>query len=94
MTADYDDGSRSRGLALAGILYFIKGLMALPHLIIVGVLGYAAAIAAWVGFFIVAFTGKLPEGLHDFLVGVNRWNVRVYAWFAGLTDKYPPFSLS
>ena len=94
LTAEYGDGTRSRGLAVLGILFGLKYLLALPHLIIVGVLGYAAGIAAWIGFFIVAFTGSLPEGLHDFLVGVNRWNVRVIAWVASLTDEYPPFSLS
>ncbi|HEX9853696.1 MAG TPA: DUF4389 domain-containing protein, partial [Acidimicrobiia bacterium] len=66
---------------------------ALPHLIVVGVLAWAAGIATWIGYWIIAFTGKLPEGLHTFVVGVQRWNSRIIGWIASLTDEYPPFSL-
>ena len=93
LTAEYGDGTRSRGLAVLGI-FFIKLLLAVPHVIIVYVLGFAALIGAWIGFWITLFTGTLPEGLHDFVVGVNRWAARVIAWIAGLTDEYPPFSLT
>ncbi len=93
-TAEYGTGQRSRGLAVLGIFLFLKGLAALPHLIIIGVLGYAQGIAAWVGFWIILFTGSLPQGIHDFVVGVTRWTARTFAWIAGLTDEYPPFSLA
>jgi hypothetical protein len=49
---------------------------------------------AWViAFFAVLFTGRWPEGLRSFVVGVIRWGTRVSAYFLLLTDKYPPFSL-
>lgn len=85
-------GERSRGWAVAGI-FSIKLLAAVPHLIVLSVLGWAAAIAAWIGFWIIAFTGTLPPGLHDFFVGYQRWTARTYAWLGSLTDEYPPFSL-
>jgi len=85
-------GPRSRGWAVLGI-FFLKFVAALPHLIVVGVLAWAAGIATWIGYWIIAFTGKLPEGLHTFVVGVQQWNSRIIGWIASLTDEYPPFSL-
>jgi hypothetical protein len=83
---------RNRVLGVAGI-FGIKFLMALPHFIIVGVLSLAALVVGWVGFWIVAFTGSLPEGIHSFISGTLRWAGRTMAWLTGLTDRYPPFSM-
>lgn len=91
-TENDTEPERNRLLGLAGI-FGIKFLLALPHFIVVGILGIAAFIAAWVGFWIILFTGRLPEGIHTFVEGTLRWGARVYAWIAGLTDTYPPFSL-
>ncbi len=87
-----EPGARSKGLGWAGAIFMVaKMLLALPHLIIVGILGRLAAIVAYIGFFFVAFTGELPPGLRDMLVAIMRWEVRTYAWVAALTDEYPPF---
>ncbi len=90
---EYGNGTRSRGLAVTGVIFFLKSLLALPHFIVVGVLQFVATVVAYIGFWIVAFTGKLPEGIHNLLGGYLRWSVRVNAWLAGLEDTYPPFSL-
>ena len=68
---------RNRGHALAGLIYFVKMLLAIPHLIIV--IGYAAGVVAWVGFWIVAFTGSFPPGLHRFFHAYLSWVARTAA---------------
>ncbi|MFH1105314.1 MAG: DUF4389 domain-containing protein, partial [Actinomycetota bacterium] len=77
----------------AGIFVFPKALALLPHLIVLAFLDLAAAVTVWFGYFVVAFTGALPVGIQDFVAGVVGWNYRVAAWFLGLDDQYPPFTL-
>ena len=85
------NGTSRRGLALAGALFGVKAILLIPHLIILGVLQYLAYAVAYIGFWIVAFTGKLPTGLQGFVSTWLRWGARSYGWLAGITDEYPPF---
>ncbi|MGB6205603.1 DUF4389 domain-containing protein [Mycobacterium sp.] len=39
------------------------------------------------------FTGRYPKGLYDFVIGINRWAIRVRAYTSLLRDEYPPFRL-
>ena len=68
-------------------------ILAIPQLIVVAVLGIAALVVWVIAFFAVLFTGRWPEGLRSFVVGVMRWSTRVGAYVLLLTDEYPPFSL-
>ena len=84
----------SRWLALMTLLFLIpKIIILIPHLVVLWFLriaGFIVAIAAQVA---VLFTGKYPEAMHEFVVGVMRWQVRVVSYLAGLRDEYPPFTL-
>ena len=85
---------RSRGLAVAGIVFFLKAILLIPHFIVLYFIQIAAVIAGWVAFWIVAFTGVYPEGIFNFTVGTMRWYTRTLAWLVSITDEYPPFALN
>jgi hypothetical protein len=79
---------------LARGMPLVKWLLAIPHYIVLFFLAIAAffcVIAAW---FAILFTGRYPRSLFDFVLGVQRWALRVAAYaFLLVTDEYPPFSL-
>jgi hypothetical protein len=80
-------------------LVLVKWFLAIPQLIIasiftggrnstglVGLLSFICAV-------ILLFTGKYPEDIFKFIIGMDRWAYRVYAYFFLMTDEYPPFRL-
>ncbi|MDQ1686596.1 MAG: hypothetical protein QOC82_3333 [Frankiaceae bacterium] len=90
----------SRGLVL------VKWwLLAIPHYLIVGVFAGGTVVLGWhiagglIGLLAViaavalAVTGRYPKSIYDLVMGLNRWVLRVAAYAALMTDKYPPFRL-
>ncbi|MGK8509034.1 DUF4389 domain-containing protein [Nocardia asiatica] len=39
------------------------------------------------------FTARYPQGVYDFVMGLNRWMIRVQAYAGLMRDEYPPFRL-
>ena len=77
------------------ILPIFKWLLAIPHyiiLVVLGVLAFLVTILAWL---LILVTGRYPQAMFNFVVGVMRWGYRVGAYaFLLTTDRYPPFRLS
>lgn len=89
----------SRGLVL------VKWwLLAIPHYVVAAffqgrgggerdwVPGLANVLAIFAAVALL-FTGKYPEDIFKFVVGMNRWSYRVCAYAGLMTDCYPPFRL-
>lgn len=72
---------------------FFRILIAIPAMIVAGLISDVAQILSFISWLIILFTGKLPSGIANFIGGALRWQMRVYAYIALLTGKYPPFSL-
>ena len=91
LTAELGDGSRSRGLAALGILFPLKALLALPHLIVVELLTTVAAFLAWIGYWVVAFTGALPDAFFEVPLRILDWQARITGWIASAKTTGAPF---
>jgi Domain of unknown function (DUF4389) len=76
-------------------LPLVKWVLALPHYVVLAFLGIGAVFAIVAAWFAILVTGRYPQVLFDYVVGVARWSVRVNAYaFLLVTDRYPPFSLN
>lgn len=87
---DFPDVERdlSRGLPL------VKWLLALPHYVVLLLLYVAVLVVTLIAWITIIVAGHYPRRLFDFVVGVGRWTLRVYAYaFLLITDRYPPFRL-
>jgi Domain of unknown function (DUF4389) len=79
---------------LARGMPLVKWFLAIPHYVVLLFLYIGAFFAVIFAWFAIMFTGRYPRSLFDFVVGVERWALRVVAYaFILVTDKYPPFSL-
>ena len=87
---DYPDVRRD----LNRWLPLVKWLLAIPHYLVLAFLWIGVVVAVVIAWFAILITGRYPRGLFDYVVGVNRWSLRVSAYaFLLVTDRYPPFSL-
>ena len=80
-------GPRSR------LTVLLRLILAIPHVIAVGVLGLAWAFTTAAAWAWILITGRYPETLYGFALGVLAWSARVECYLLLLRDEYPPFTL-
>jgi hypothetical protein len=77
----------SRGLVL------VKWLLAIPHLLVISAADNVGTLLTLFAGIVLLFTKRYPQGMFDFIMGINRWTFRVIPYIALMTDEYPPFRL-
>lgn len=75
------------------VTVFFRLLLAIPHLIILGLLSVAWAFTTAIAWVVILVTGRYPEMLYGFALGMLAWTTRVEAYLLLLLDEYPPFTL-
>ncbi len=71
----------------------LRGLLVIPHVIILSLLGIAVGIVIMLAWFAIVFAGRFPAALLRFTTGYARWAARANAYGSLLTGAYPPFSM-
>jgi len=83
-----DDLRRSR------LTVFFRLLLVIPHLIWLYLWSIPVTFAVVIAWFAALFTGRVPDGLHDFNASFLRYSTRVTGYLFLLADPWPPFSAS
>lgn len=81
-----DDLERNR------LTVFFRLLLVIPHFIWLALWGIAVWFAVLAAWFVGIFTGRVPDGLHDFVAGYLRYLTHVYAYISIAADPFPSFS--
>lgn len=72
----------------------VRVLLGLPSALILMLLYWVGALVwLWAALSILV-NERVGRGSFDYLVGLQRWTVRLLAYQASLVDDYPPFSFS
>lgn len=69
----------------------VSWLLAIPHLVILNVLGQVSNVVGLISWFAIVFTGTLPEGLANFQAMYLRYSLRTYTYVLFMREEYPPF---
>ena len=81
-----DDLDRSR------LTVFFRLLLVIPHFVWLFIWGIAVWFAVFAAWLVGIFTGRVPDGLHDFIASYLRYLTHVYAYYAIAANPYPAFN--
>jgi hypothetical protein len=70
----------------------VHWLLAVPHWLVLYVIGLVAEVVAFVAWFAILFTGKLPAGMANLIALAVRYQNRVLAYVQFMREEYPPFT--
>lgn len=68
--------------------------IAIPHALALLIFAIALWFMSFASFFIILFTGVTPQWYYDYVVGLQRWSLRVSSRLYNLADGYPAFGMN
>jgi hypothetical protein len=80
-----DDLQRSR------LTTFFRPILAIPHLVLVALWGFAVFFAVVIAWFAALVTGRVPLSLHAFMADYLRYSTRVTGYVYLLANPFPQF---
>jgi Domain of unknown function (DUF4389) len=72
----------------------LNWLFAIPHYVVLYVLQLVSEVVTVISWFVILFTGKLPEGLAGYQAMYLRYALRTYSYSGFMREEYPPFTFA
>lgn len=69
----------------------VNWFLDIPHLFVANALGSLANVLSVISWFVIVFTGRLPESIARIQCMVLRYEARTYSHVLFLRESYPPF---
>lgn len=85
--------SYSRGELLLRTLFGWIYIL-IPHAFVLFFVSLWGAILQFVAFWVILFTGRYPESMFEFQVGLLKWSLRLSARLYNVSDGYPAFGIN
>jgi len=70
----------------------VQWILVIPHFIILYFVSIVAGVIAFIAWFAILFTGKLPDSFAGLIALFIRYNNRLNAYIGFLREEYPPFT--
>ena len=72
----------------------VHWILVIPHWIVLYVLNLVLGVLAFVSWFVILFTGNIPQGIFDFMAMILRYQWRTSSYLLFLREPYPPFDFT
>jgi hypothetical protein len=72
----------------------LNWLLAIPHFVILYGLRILAEVVAIISWFVILFTGELPESFANIQAMYLRYEIRAYTYALFMREEYPPFTFA
>jgi hypothetical protein len=72
---------------------FFRVILAIPALLVSGVMNYLVEILAFFAWFVCLALGRMPEGMRNLLAFTIRYHAQTYAYIYLVTDRYPSLNV-
>lgn len=71
----------------------VKWLLAIPQILLCWSMEAPLQVLCVIAALALLFTGSIPQGAFDLLMGMVRWRYRVAVYVSLMRDEYPPFRM-